>query len=209
MRKIVIIGGGASGLVSAINAKKENNEVVILERNDSCGKKILVTGNGRCNYFNEDQNISNYYSTKKELIGKIITKNNTDKVINFFNELGIVPKVKNGYYYPFSNQASTIREALLDEVKRLGIRVQTNCFVEKVKIINNRFIIYTDSDRIDADDLIISIGTKSSISKKYEQKQFNILECFNHKIIDPLPALVPLIVKFPYLKDWDGVRSSV
>lgn len=209
MREIVIIGGGASGLVCAIKAKNESNKVTILERNDCLGKKILVTGNGRCNYFNENQEISNYYSSNRDLLEEIITKENTDKVIDFFNELGIIPRIKNGYYYPFSNQASTIREALVDEVKRLGIEVVTNCFIEKVKRENNRLIVYTDNNRLVADELVLSVGSQASISKMFNQKQYNILRYFSHHLIEPLPALTPLITKFPYLNEWNGVRSEV
>ncbi|MCI9110583.1 MAG: FAD-dependent oxidoreductase, partial [Bacilli bacterium] len=105
MKKVVIIGGGASGLVAAIYAAKENNEVTILERNNTVGKKILITGNGRCNYFNEYQNLNYYHSSEKHLLGKIITPHNLSEVLGFFDEIGIVPKIKNGYYYPNSNQA--------------------------------------------------------------------------------------------------------
>ena len=74
MKHIVIIGGGAAGLISAIYSKTNNNLVTILERNSSCGKKILATGNGKCNYWNDDQNINHYHSTNNELLPKIITK---------------------------------------------------------------------------------------------------------------------------------------
>ena len=188
MREIVIIGGGASGLVCAIKAKNNSNKVTILERNDCLGKKILVTGNGRCNYYNDNQDISNYYSNNRDLLEEIITTENTDKVIEFFNELGVVPKIRNGYYYPFSNQASTIREVLLDEIKRLGIEYQTNCVIDEIIRIKNRFIIHTDSDRLVADDLVISIGSQACIAKKFEQKHYNILKDFNHQLIEPLPA---------------------
>ena len=67
MDKIVIIGGGASGLVSSIISKNKNNEVILLERNKDCGKKLLITGNGRCNYFNSNQDLSNYYSNDNNL----------------------------------------------------------------------------------------------------------------------------------------------
>ena len=118
MEHIVIIGGGASGLVAAIYAKGEKNEVTILERNPECGKKLLATGNGKCNYWNEDQSLIHYHSENSELIDKVINFKNQKEIINFFNKLGIIPKIKHGYYYPFSNQAETVREALRNEVKK-------------------------------------------------------------------------------------------
>ena len=85
MNKVVVIGGGAAGLVSAIVASKNNNEVIILEKNNTCGKKILVTGNGKCNYWNEDQDLSHYHSSNEEILEKIITSENKNKVLNFID----------------------------------------------------------------------------------------------------------------------------
>ena len=82
MNKVAIVGAGASGLVAAIYAKNSNNDVYILEKNEECGKKILVTGNGRCNYFNDDQDLKHYYS-KINLDG-LINKKNLDEVEKFF-----------------------------------------------------------------------------------------------------------------------------
>lgn len=83
MAKVIIIGGGASGMVAAITASKNNNEVIILERNNKCGKKILITGNGRCNYWNSDQDISHYHSSNLSLINNIINDNNINKSLDF------------------------------------------------------------------------------------------------------------------------------
>ena len=88
---ILIIGGGASGLVSAISSKSLDNEVIVLEKKSSCGKKILASGNGRCNYFNENQDIDNYHFNNEELFDKIITKNNLyikDEVLDLDGECG-------------------------------------------------------------------------------------------------------------------------
>ena len=97
MQKIVIIGAGASGLMTAICSKTKYNEVLLLERNSEVGKKILATGNGRCNYWNADQSLTNYHSTNKELLSKIITESNCQEVQNIFTKLGIIPKIKSGY----------------------------------------------------------------------------------------------------------------
>ena len=106
MKKIGIIGGGISGLVAAINLKKDSNEVTILEKNNECGKKILLTGNGRCNFYNEDMDINHFHSSSDQI--DIINQNDMDIVLRFIDSLGIEKKIKNGYYYPFSNKASTL-----------------------------------------------------------------------------------------------------
>ena len=102
MQKVVVIGGGASGLASAIYAAKSGNEVILLERNSSVGKKILITGNGRCNYFNTDQDLKHYHSSNVDILSEIITDGNVNLVLDFFDSIGIVPKIRNGYYYPNS-----------------------------------------------------------------------------------------------------------
>ena len=122
--KIGIIGGGASGLFAAINAKTDDNEVIIFERNKNCGKKLLATGNGRCNYWNSDQEFVHYQSKNNELIKEIINLHTEEKVLEIFDRLGLVPRIKNGYYYPFSNQASTVLNVLLEELNNKKIVVK-------------------------------------------------------------------------------------
>ena len=208
MQRIVIIGGGASGLIAALTAKNDLNEVTILERNEMCGKKLSITGNGRCNFYNENQDISNYFSSNKELLNNIINTKNTSKVIKLFNDIGIVYKVKNGWYYPFSNQATTIRNALIEEVGRKDINIINNFNVGKVEKKDSYFSIYSDDQVIKADKVIIAIGSKASINKTYEKDQYNILENLSHTVIKCLPTLVPLKLKFKYGKDWSGVRTE-
>ena len=142
---IVVIGGGASGLVAAIKAKRSDNKVTILEKNDICGKKILATGNGRCNYYNDNQNLENYNSTNKELLPNIINSNNLKKVTMFFDEIGIIPKIKDGYYYPTTNQAVSVKNSLLLQAQVLGIEIKNNFSVTDVeKLKDNWYWVETD-----------------------------------------------------------------
>ena len=143
MKDVIIIGGGASGLIAAITAAKKGKKVTIIERNDKCGKKLLITGNGRCNYFNKDQNLSHYHSENSELIKELVNKKNINKVISFFNNLGIIPKIKDGYYYPSTMQALTIQNALIGEAKKLKIEIIYNLKVEKI-IKKDAYIINPD-----------------------------------------------------------------
>ena len=115
MSKIVVIGAGFAGLVSAISCKRSNreNEVVVLEKLGTPGKKILVTGNGRCNYYNDNQKNRFYHSNNIDFVLGIDSE--AERALNFYNELGIVPYIRDGYYYPYSKEASSIRESLLEE----------------------------------------------------------------------------------------------
>lgn len=209
MKHTVVIGGGASGLISAIYAKTPNNKVTILERNPSCGKKILATGNGKCNYWNADQNINHYHSTNNELLNEIINKDIQEEVLTFFNNLGIVPKIKNGYFYPFSNQATTIKNALLNEVTNKGIIVRNEFFVKKIIKQEEYFLIEGNNELIKADNIILACGSKASPKTGSDGNGYNLLTKLNHTIIEPHPALVQLKTKGNFLKEWAGIRTDV
>lgn len=206
MCDIVIIGGGVSGIVSAIKSFNGRNRITILERNDKCLKKLLLTGNGRCNYFNDDTSISNYHSMREDLLDKVINNDNMSRVLDFYDELGIIPKIKNGYYYPFSNQASTVRDALMFEVMKLGVSIKYNYLVEKIECSNNKFII---NDSIVCDKVIIATGSCSYPKTGSDGMGYDFLRKFGHNIIKPLPALVQLNSDFKYCRELSGIRSDV
>lgn len=206
---VIVIGGGASGMISAIYAAK-NNKVTILERNQSCGKKLLATGNGKCNYYNEDQSLTHYHTSNPELLAKIINKNNLQEVEEFFKRLGIVPKIKNGYYYPFSNQATTIKNALLTEINNnKNITIEENVLVEKLEKQNNKFIITTNTKTYYADKVILATGSSAAPKTGSDGLGYKLLKELNHPIIKVLPALVQLKTKGNFLKDWSGIRTDV
>lgn len=209
MKKVVIIGGGASGLISSIFAKNKDNEVIVLERNSICGKKILATGNGRCNYWNEDQNLRHYNSTSKNLLEKIITLDNQKQIMTLFNRIGIVPKIKNGYYYPTSNQAISIRNALVTEATKLGVKIYQDALVDKVTHSNNKYIVEFNNKKIIADSLIIATGSKASPKTGSTGIGYTLAKSLGHTIIEPLPALVQLVGQGKYFTSWDGIRSDV
>lgn len=209
MSKVVVIGGGASGIVAAISAAQNNNEVIILERNSECLKKLLITGNGRCNYFNEDFNPNHYYSKNSEGVEKIITLKNKNKVLNFFSKIGIVPQIKNGYYYPHSLQAISIKNALLCEVKQKKIKTIQNCFIEKITKNNDKFIIECPDHKIEADKLIIAAGSSAYPKTGSDGNGYSILKSFGHTIHKVLPALTGLTSKENNFKSISGVRSDV
>lgn len=200
---IGIIGGGASGMMSAIILSKCGYNVTILEKNDALGKKILMTGNGRCNYFNENISIDKYYTDNYELLSKIITKDNQMEVLDFFNDIGIVPQIKNGYYYPYSNNATSILNTFLVELSNNKVNIKLNTLVTKIIKKNNKYNIITNDKKYIFDKLIISIGSNAGY-----KDNTNIYEVLNNIIdINPIkPALVPLILKGNFFNKWSGIR---
>lgn len=209
MKDVIIIGGGASGLVSAIFATQKGKKVSILEKNNTIGKKILITGNGKCNYWNKDQSLTHYNSTNKELIDRIINEKNQKEVLLLFDKLGIVPKIKDGYYYPYSNQATSIQTALIKECKINNVELITNCEVTNIKKENNIFIINTSTGTFTSRKVILSTGSYASPKTGSTGTGYELAKMQEHTIIKPLPALVQLVADSPFLKEWQGIRSDV
>ncbi|MBR3229630.1 MAG: aminoacetone oxidase family FAD-binding enzyme [Bacilli bacterium] len=207
MKDICIIGGGASGLAAAITAAKKGKKVTIIERNEKCGKKILITGSGKCNYFNDNQNINKYHSTNRELIKEIITEENINKVKTFFNKLGIIPKIIDGYYYPFSRTSVTIQNALIEEAKKLNVEIIYNIKVEKI-IKKDFFIINPEKEKIKAKKIVLCSGSKAAPKTGSDGSGYDLAMSFNHKIIKPHPALISLKGDKNYYKKWSGVRTE-
>ena len=204
MKKIGIIGGGIAGLTAAINLKKDNNEVIILEKNSELGKKILLTGNGRCNFFNEDMNINHFHSSSLSIDS--IIGNDLNIVLDFINSLGIEKKIKNGYYYPFSNKASTVRDTLLYEINNKKINIKTNYEVKEIIENNNKYIV---NNELEFDYLIISCGGSSYPKTGSSGDIYNILKGLDIKVNKLLPSLTNLHTDANYLKDWHGIREDV
>lgn len=204
--EIVVIGAGASGLTAAIEIAKKN-KVTIVERYDNCAKKILVTGNGRCNYWNEDFDSRHFNSNNKDFILKVNTLENQRSVLDFFESIGIVPFIKNGYYYPMSMQASSIRNALLLEARKRGVKIINNANVIEIKKVNDKFLLMTTNGGILCDKVIVATGSNSYY--KEENLGYTLCKSLGHNIIKVMPSLVQLVGNDNYFKDWAGVRSNV
>lgn len=202
MKRVVVVGAGASGLIASIFASK-NNEVIVLERNSTPLKKLLLTGNGKCNYFNENQDIKNYNSTNIDLVKEIINENNINNILEFFDNIGIIPKIKNGYYYPYSNLSNSIKEALLKEALLNNVKIKTDYLVKNIVKKDNKFII---NNEIECDYVILSTGSKACPKTGSDGIGYELLKNFNHNIIKPLPALTQVIGNKSYFKDWAGIR---
>ena len=205
MKRIIIVGAGAAGMLAAIHAKTKDNQVILIERNTNCGKKILITGNGKCNYLNDDFNISHYRSDNLEFLENIITEENKKLLIFEFKKIGIEPKIKNGYYYPMSNTSISIQNALLLTLKQKGIEIITNTTITDIKKINNKFIL---NDKFTCDKLIIAAGSSACPKCGTDGTIYDALKPLGLKIKKPLPALVQLKSEGKFLKEWAGIRCD-
>lgn len=210
MKNVIVIGAGASGLIAAIYAKSKGNNVILLEKNEICGKKILATGNGRCNFWNEDQRLEHYRSSNFEKIEKIINNKNREEILKFFEKIGIEPKIKNGYYYPNSNQAISIKKALELEAQKQNVIIKTDSEVVDLKKEKDDFkVILKNGQEIISNSVILATGSKAAPKTGSDGIGYQICKKFNHTIVKPLPALVQLKADGKFLKDWEGIRTDV
>lgn len=207
--KIAIVGGGASGLTAAIIAARNQMDVTILERNPDCAKKLLITGNGRCNYWNEEQGIEHYDSKDKERLKEILTKENQEDALAFFDSLGIIPKIKNGYYYPYANQATSIKSAMMKELDRLGVKRINQFYVETIEKRGNKFRINEEKEALEFDRVILATGSCACPKTGSDGIGYTLAKQLGHSIIPVLPSLTQLKSSNTILKEWNGVRAEV
>lgn len=206
MKHIIIIGGGASGLIAACIARKQGATATIIERNPRIGKKILVTGNGRCNYTNAFTSINDYNNPSFVTYGLSVF--NPSKTMDFFSQLGIVPKIeKEGKTYPLSEQASSMIDVFLYELNRLGVQVVTDALVYKVLKKKKGFeVLLEDGRSFDADSVIISTGGKAMPKTGSDGTGYDLAQTLGHSIVPAFPSLVKLKLESPYLRHLEGIK---
>lgn len=206
MRHVAVIGGGAAGMMAAITAAREGVKVTILEHKDRIGKKILSTGNGRCNFTNTYQTPACYRSDNRDFAWNIIQKFNVEKTISFFKELGIYPKDRNGYLYPYSDQAAAILEVLQIEIAKLDICVMTEINVLDIQPVKRGIRVTTEKKTITVDSVILACGSKAAPVTGSDGSGYQLAKLLGHRIVPVLPALVQLRCAEKFYKSISGVR---
>lgn len=205
-RQIFIIGGGPAGMMAAITAAREGVDVTILEHNDRIGKKILSTGNGRCNFTNVNQSSKYYRSDNKGFAWRAVERFPVEDTVKFFEELGIYAKNKNGGLYPFSEQASAVLDVLRMEVERLNIHVITGSNVSDLKSGKKGFQILCKDHSYKADAVILATGSKAAPKLGSDGSGYTLAKKLGHSMIPVVPALVQLRCKESFYKALAGVR---
>ena len=204
---LVIVGGGASGMMAALSAKEENASVCILEKNAILGKKILSTGNGRCNFTNENQDEKCYFSGNPDVLYGVLHRFNLEKTLVYFSKIGVLSKVKDGYYYPRSNQASSVRYCFEKAILSKEIDFRPSTEVKKIRKEDGLFIISTDKGEYVSKKCILAGGGMAAPKTGSDGSVLKIAKKFGHHIIKPLPALVQLHCSEKFFFRLKGVRS--
>lgn len=207
---IAVIGGGASGLIAAIAAARNNADVTIYERCDRIGRKILATGNGRCNYTNVNADIKAYHGKNPTFILPAQKQFWVDETKNFFEELGMLTKVEDmGKAYPYSLQASAVLDVLRFEIERLKIKVITGYDVSVVYRRNGQFFIKSYGGEIQsADKIIIAAGGKASPSLGSNGSGYDIAKSFGHRVTKIFPSLVQVKTETDFVKPLKGIKTN-
>lgn len=204
---VIIIGAGASGLMAAIIAARKGARVLILEHKDKIGKKILATGNGKCNFTNQDMQ-ADYFRGNKAFVENALSSFSMQDTIAFFEQLGVVPKEKNGYYYPYSEQASSIVDGLKYELDRLRVEILCNSKVSKISKKNQSFELIVGDQRYFTDKLVIATGLLANPKLGSDGSIFNVVKGLGHSFSPIVPALCGFYCGGFNFKKVSGVRCD-
>lgn len=212
-KTLAIVGGGAVGLSSAIHAynmSKGSINIIILEKMDRVGKKILATGNGRCNFTNIYATYENFYGDDKFFTKYFLEQFSPQDTIDFFYNLGVIHTVlENGKVYPYSEQASSILDALRNKIDNLNIPIKTEFDVKNITQKNNKFkIISTKNETIISDKIIFATGGMSSQNLGSNGSGINLLKSLGHSCTKLTPALVQLKTPPEKVKSLKGIKIT-
>lgn len=207
MEDVIIIGGGASGLVAGIVAARRGCQVIILERLNRVGKKILVTGNGRCNMTNTTLDKVYYHSSSKVDFESVINRFGYEETTAFFNELGIMPLVEGKKVYPLSEQATSIVDVLRMELERLDVSIIPDTKVVQIKEKKGHWLLTAEDGRcFEAKKVIVATGGMTNASLGCDGLGYELLKKVGHTLQNPFPILVHLISTTPYCKMMKGTK---
>ncbi|MCR5432005.1 MAG: aminoacetone oxidase family FAD-binding enzyme [Lachnospiraceae bacterium] len=201
---IIIVGAGASGLAAGICAGRNKADVLILERLSKPGKKITATGNGKCNIYSNRDDVEDIVNSRNKQIAADIYKSIPfERLVKFFDSIGIFTLEKNGYYYPVSLQASTVRDTLVKVALVSGCDIICDC---EVKTISCDKGLYVVDNMFSCKKLIISAGGMARADFGTDGASFRLLSQFGIRPTKLFPALVGLTTDFKHSKVIDGVR---
>ncbi|MEG2288591.1 MAG: NAD(P)/FAD-dependent oxidoreductase [Clostridium sp.] len=209
MAKVVVIGGGPGGMMAAI-AASENNQVVLVEKNNKLGKKLFISGKGRCNITNgkDISEFFDYIPTNPYFLYSSLYSFTNEDTFKFFNQRGVALKVERGdRVFPTSDKSSDIIKVFENELKEKKIKVYLDSNVKKIKLQDKEItsVILEDGKSISCDHVILATGGASYPQTGSNGDGFRISKDLGHKIIEIKPSLVPLEIVEPWVKDIQGL----
>lgn len=209
MQTVIVVGGGAAGMMAAIKASNSDNKVILIEHNEKLGKKVFITGKGRCNLTNASniENIfNNIVSNPKFMYSSLYSFTNED-VIELFESHGMKTKVERGNrVFPASDKSSDVIKTLKNILMANNVDIRLNTELKDIGITDGKVVsISTNKGQIKCDKLILATGGLSYPITGSDGKVMKLLTKYGHTIKDTRPALVPLNVKEEYVKELQGL----
>ena len=209
-----IIGGGASGMIAAIVSAQNNCEVTIFEHMGRMGKKLLLTGSGKCNISNTNMDLSHFHGSDSALISSVLNVCPSEKSRAFFERLGLFMRERNGYLYPYCEQASAVVDVLRFAIRDMGVDVLTDVDVKSIQktVPNDRaskdfFVVVTNQGRYTFDKVIICTGSAANRNTGSDGSGYDLARAFGHTIVKPLPALTYLTCEEDFFPSIAGIRT--
>jgi len=208
---VVIIGGGPAGIIAAGRAGELGSHVVLIEKNNGLGTKLLITGKGRCNITNKTNGLQetiNRFGKNGKFLFSAFSKFGVDETIKFFEDNGLKTKIERGNrIFPVSNKSQDVLGTLINYLKKFDVEIKINSKVKKIVKKGNRIkkIILANNEEIVADNFIISTGGKAYPAAGSTGDGYRWAQKMGHTIVKPSPALVPVIVKESYVKELEGL----
>lgn len=206
--EIAVIGAGASGLVAAIAAKNENTSVTLYEKEKRVGRKILATGNGRCNMTNVNATEKNYHGENVSFMKGVVNRFWVKETLSFFEELGILWKEEeNGKIYPYSDTASSVLDVLRRRVDKIGVNTVCEFCVKSVRKTKSGFVIESKDGRsAKYDKVIVAAGGKASPSLGSDGSGYDILKSLGHSVTKLSPSLVQIKTETETVRKLKGIK---
>ncbi len=211
MKKIAIIGGGAAGLVAAIATAKQGHSVHLFERNDRVGKKILASGNGRCNISNQNLHVNDYFGEDPSFVTFALGQFDFRTFEKFFFNMGLLLDIKDdGRVYPHSNEAKAVTTVLQNYATKLGVTFFINSHIEHIEKINNHFNLHVNNtDSYNGySSLLITTGSEAAPQLGANNSGYNIAESFGHTVVPTYPSLVQLHLDSNFHQKMAGVKQN-
>lgn len=210
MKKVAVVGGGASGMMAAVQAAQNGAQVSLFERNDRVGKKILMTGNGKCNFSNRDLKREDYNGSGRDRLPDIFRQFSAEDTVAFFERAGMAVKEKNGYLYPLSGQASTVLDILRLELRRLSVDIRLQTMIEKIGRDEERkgFFLRTGGKNEVFDSVVIACGGAAAPKTGSDGSGYALAASLGHPVTECVPALVQLRCGDDFFRALAGVRCE-
>lgn len=202
---VLVIGAGASGMMAAITAARENKSVCMIEKLDKTGKKLSATGNGRCNFTNAAMSESAFHG-EEAFVKQVLTRFSVEDCLEFFHSIGIFPKNINGYYYPYSEQAASVVYALEQELLRLGVRLSLDTKVTDIVSKKDGVAVTTNKGTFYGRKLVIATGLLAAPKLGSDGSLFETIKGLGHRFSPVLPALCGFYCKGIPFSKVSGVR---